>query len=153
MEVARYPFKLKDSDKKQITAETLASLSEMTVTPFSVNAFGDWLLSLEKTFNYNILNLFYWEQRMGSWLATGCLGFSIAWQEVFFPFNCRNLLIDMLSVSEHLREEPNHKFFQMLIYHLWPDVLSEPINPPMKVNLYNKVLRKIKGKLIQKRAT
>jgi hypothetical protein len=73
--------------------------------------------------------IFFWEQRVGNWLAGNQTEFDTAWQEIIIPYNCRNLLIDMLSVRERDRRHPRNLLFQKLIMNLWPDVLQEPINP------------------------
>jgi acetyltransferase-like isoleucine patch superfamily enzyme len=50
-------------------------------------------------------------------------------QEVFCPFNCRSLLIDLLSTDRIYRDHDEPKVYREIITRLWPEVLSEPINP------------------------
>ena len=76
----------------------------------------------------NILDLFYWEHRMGSWQAQSQLKWDIA-QESFTPFNHRKLIEIMLSVDSKFRQEPEYIFFKKIIQNLWPVLLKEPINP------------------------
>ena len=59
----------------------------------------------------NILDLFYWEHRMGSWQAQSQLEWDIV-QESFTPFNHRKLIEIMLSVKPELRQEPDYVFFK-----------------------------------------
>jgi hypothetical protein len=100
----------------------------MGTHPFVVRAFDEWLSDTRNAFNVHLLDLFYWEQRMGNWQAMSQLEWDIV-QEVFTPLNCRSLLATMLSVDEKYRRPPEFRLHRQLILSLWPDVLSEPINP------------------------
>lgn len=75
-----------------------------------------------------LLDLFYWEQRIGNWGAVFPFEQDIAIEEVS-PFNNRSLLICLMLVSPKRRKSPHYSFFEKLIRNLWGDVLSEPINP------------------------
>jgi hypothetical protein len=77
----------------------------------------------------DVLDLFYWEQRAGNWLATCELEFDIAWKDIFTPYNCRLLLMDMLSADDIYRRPPQYELYKKMILTLWPEVLAEPINP------------------------
>ena len=68
----------------------------------------------------------------------------MAWKEVLFPFNCRRLLIDLLSVSAVDRMPPNYPFYKDLIGHMWPELLSEPINPVPKISMASRIVNKLK---------
>jgi len=89
------------------------------------------------SFNYNLYDLFYWEHRMGSWQAQGQLEWDIV-QEVFTPFNSRELLDLMLSIDTSKREKYNPSLYIDAMKHLWKEVLDEPINP---LTFRNKVRR------------
>lgn len=82
-------------------------------------------------YGISLLDLFYWEQRMGNWGALFPFEQDIAVEEIS-PFNNRSLLISLLSIEPEKRKSPNFLFFQKLIQNLWEDVLSEPINPSEK---------------------
>ena len=48
---------------------------------FAAREYGDWLCEtrpLAKKFGYEILDLFYWEQKMATWQAQSQLEFDIA---------------------------------------------------------------------------
>lgn len=77
-------------------------------------------------YNYDIYDMFYWECRIGCWLALWLLETSIAQEEVSL-FNNRHLLKKMLSVP-YDRRRSNELFFRV-IRELWPECLSVPINP------------------------
>lgn len=72
--------------------------------------------------------MFYWEHRMGSWYAQSQLEWDIV-QEVFTPFNSRELLDLMLSIDQSKRKKINPLLYIDAIKHLWKEVLSIPINP------------------------
>jgi hypothetical protein len=78
--------------------------------------------------NVEILDLFYWEHRMGSWQAFAQVEWDIV-QDAFTPFNHRGLLELLLSTSAELRCAPNYPLYRMIIESLWPEVLSQPVNP------------------------
>lgn len=116
---------------KKVTAEELAILTDMNNNSFAIKHFEKWLSEtreIAQRYNVNILDLFYWEQRMGNWQAMSQLEWDIA-QEVFTPFNCRSLLTTLLSVNEKYRKPPDYQLFKKLIMNLWPDTLMKPINP------------------------
>jgi hypothetical protein len=57
------------------------------------------------------------------------LEFDNAWRDVVTPFNCRALLTMLLGVDERSRRAPRYAFFRRMIQRLWPETLSEPVNP------------------------
>ena len=72
--------------------------------------------------------------------------------EVFVPYNCRLFLVNMLSVPEAYRTAPSYSLQEKMILHLWPDVLSEPINTPAPVTAtagVRKWLGRIGRKVVQ----
>ena len=115
-----------------MTPQLLASLTEMGNDLFAIRSFEQWLKGIPDTFNYNPLDLLYWEQRCGNWLAMCQLEFDIAWKDIFTPFNCRELLVNMLAVEEKYRKPPKYEFYTEVMLQLWPEVLSAPINPHKK---------------------
>lgn len=114
--------------KWKMTGDYLASLTSMK-HPFAVAQFNSWLVGVPRKKIVDSLDLFYWEQRAGNWLAMCQAEFDTAWSENFTPFNCRLLLESMLSAQQIYRQPPNHILYAKLISTLWPEVLGEPINP------------------------
>ncbi|MDD4869864.1 MAG: hypothetical protein PHR77_04830 [Kiritimatiellae bacterium] len=90
--------------------------------------------------NMDILDLFYWEHRMGSWQAQSQLEWDIV-QEAYTPFNHRGLLELMLGVSTNLRSAPNYSLYKMMFKLLWPEVMKQPINPTTTMNRLRKILK------------
>lgn len=97
--------------------------------PFIKEIISNWFEeSGNLNLGYDLLDLFYWEHRMGGWQAQSQLEWDIV-QEVFTPFNNRELLDIILSVDSKYRSNPNYEFFIRSIQSLWKEVLVEPINP------------------------
>jgi hypothetical protein len=128
-EIARQFYKAPNQTKQTLNGEYLASATGMKNHPFAVSHFNEWCNSLGNIYNVNILDLFYWEQRAGNWLAMCQLEFDSAWKDIFSPYNCRSLLTQMLSVQDIYRCAPYYELYMKIILTLWPEVLIEPINP------------------------
>ena len=130
-EIGRCSFRaeIPDSDRRRITAQDLARLQGMGDSPFVIEAFEDWLGGLGDRHGCKLLDLFEWEQGHGNWLAMTQLEFDSAWQDIFTPYNCRDVLVTLLSVEERYRKKPDFLLYRMAIERLWPEVLEEPINP------------------------
>ncbi len=92
-----------------------------------ISEWFDGIKSSDVNFEYNLLDLFYWEHRMGSWQAQSQLEWDIV-QEAFTPFNSRELLDILLSIEPKYRCYPNYLFFKKSIKNLWEETLIEPIN-------------------------
>jgi hypothetical protein len=119
------------SENGEIDAAALADLCRMVKIPLVLTSFEKWLSEarvVEKEYELKILDLFYWEQRMGNWNAMAQQELDIA-QETFSPFNNRELLTTLLGVDSQLRTTPDFSLYKRIIRRLWPQVLSEPINP------------------------
>jgi hypothetical protein len=91
-------------------------------------------------FGYDLYDLFYWEHRMGSWQAQSQLEWDIV-QDAFTPFNNRELLDIMLRIDPLLRCRPNYLLFKEAMKNLWPELLSEPINPVSKKQKIRNVIK------------
>jgi hypothetical protein len=124
---------------REITADTLASFA-WTKEKFAVEEFVRWLADAPKELGFNLLDLFYWEQKCGQWLAIGQTEWDFA-GESFTPFNCRALLATLLSTDEAYRVEPHYELYRALLKELWPEVLSEPVNPHKKPKAIGTSLR------------
>lgn len=109
---------------------SLASLAFMEASTVAVNQFGNWLegLSGVRESGYSVLDLLYWEQRIGNWASMSFSEYDISF-ESFSPFGCKDLLESMLSVSASERCWPDFRFHQRVIQRLWPEVLEYGVNP------------------------
>jgi ornithine cyclodeaminase/alanine dehydrogenase-like protein (mu-crystallin family) len=118
-----------------ITEQVLSRMKGMK-NGMAAREFRRWLDGYPDTCGYHILDLFCWEQGEGNWLAMCQLEFDAAWKDIFTPFNCRELLATMLSASESMRRGPRYELHMQIIEKLWPELLSEPINPHKKMSFF-----------------
>ena len=91
-------------------------------------------------FGIPLLDLNYWEQRIGNWHALWQSEQDMAIEEIS-PFNYRGLINALLQVPANERKSPKYTFFIKLVHHLWPEVLSEPINPGNKGTYLQRVVK------------
>jgi hypothetical protein len=127
-EADRYP--------RQVTPETLARdvnmLDDGCPNPFAVEQFDQWLQcarTIERDYGVLILELFFWEQRVGSWAAAGQAEWDIV-HERLSPFSCRNLLAMGLGLGVKERDMPECRLHTGIMAELWPELLAFPLNPP-----------------------
>jgi hypothetical protein len=144
-EIGRCSFRsqLPLSRWRRVTARDLARLQRIDALPFAVKHFEYWLNELGDTHGINVLDLFEWEQGHGNWLAMTQLEFDSAWCDIFTPYNSREVLVTLLSVDERYRRKPHYRLFRDLMLRLWPEVLSEPINPERRTRLPGRVRRRL----------
>jgi hypothetical protein len=120
--------------KKKITPELLAIIWEYDDIEYVIKNYREWLRKageIAKTYNYNILELFNWEERNGNLYTAYQMDKDIA-QEEFTPYNCRRLMEIFLSVPSKYRDIHTNVYYRAMIKHLWPELLAEPINPNLK---------------------
>jgi len=131
-EITRVRFRVRNGEG--ITAKSLARITtfqfsdDMANNPFVVKSWDNWLSQLGEIYNVHILDLFYWEHWAGNFAAMTQSEWDIV-QEVFTPYNCRQLLMNMLGVEEKYRDHDEPILYKELICKLWPEVLDEPVNP------------------------
>lgn len=100
--------------------------------------------------NILLTDLYYWEMKMGNWGAQFPAELDIAIEEIY-PFNCRDLLILLISPKDSLRTYYNPVIYIQLIKQLWAKLLMFPINrvDPLNTirirrkNKFFKILKKI----------
>lgn len=88
---------------------------------FAVNQYDEWLTKskgLFRKYNYNYLDMLYWEQRTGIWGAkrkseTEALGLNST-----TPFNSKELISQMLSVKPKYRDYYFSPLHKKIIYYL-----------------------------------
>jgi hypothetical protein len=143
-EVARCSFRqqLPFSDWRDIHATQLAKLQNMDGHPFALRHFDAWLGGIDNLHGVKLLDLFEWEQGHGNWLAMTQMEFDIAWRDIFTPYNCRELLLTLLAVEERVRRHSRYRLFHELIESLWPEVLTEPVNPHDRRRQWRRLRRK-----------
>lgn len=117
--------------------------------PFIRDRLCEWFYEVDDEkvrFNYLLLDLFYWEHRMGGWLAQSYLEKDIV-HDSFTPFNNRELLDIVLSVDLKYRCKPGYIFFRKSIRAMWKEVLKEPLDPRKYPNIIGRQRKEI-GRLL-----
>lgn len=87
-------------------------------------------------------DLLYWEQRMGNWAAMRKAQADVAIED-YSPFNNRELLMTLYNVDKKYRSYDSSILYKEIMERLWPEVLSEPINPPIFSDKVKKVIKKL----------
>lgn len=122
----------------KITPEMIFVFAESAIKakfPYFRTKLKEWY---DEAFQYSVdsgvpmMDLFYWEQRMGNWHALWTFEQDLALDEIS-PFNNRALLKAMFLIKPEQRNTPSYLFIKKLIEYLWKDVLSEPINPDERI--------------------
>jgi hypothetical protein len=90
----------------------------------------------------DILDLFYWEHRMGSWQAMSQLEWDVV-QEAYTPFNNRRLLELMLSIPTEWRKAAEYKLYKLMFNALWPEVMTQPVNPATIKGQFTNILARM----------
>lgn len=158
-EVARCAFYHSLSNyPEQVNAESLAALVGMGENAFAIKHFDKWLegaWAAGERYGYDFIDVFYWEQRMGSWQAGSQAEMDFV-QEAFAPYNCRELLETLLAVDVTYRCAPRYELFRRIALRLWEETLSAPINPVPKhermVKRFREVFKPLLGETIFYRA-
>jgi hypothetical protein len=150
-EITRVRFRLPPGG--QVTAKTLARFTsfqyakEMVQNSFVLKHWQKWLSGTGRLYNVHILDLFYWEHWGGNFAAMTQAEFDIL-QDAFTPYNCRQLLMTMLSVDEKHRNHEEPVLYRKLILNLWPEVLSEPVNPPYSPPVGQRIKNQMKQAIL-----
>jgi hypothetical protein len=120
--------------RKTITPELLAKFWDYENIGYVLKHYRTWLAEageIATKYNYNILELFNWEERNGNLYTAFQADKDIA-QEEFTPYNCRRLMEVFLSVPNKYRDIHTNVYFRAMIRHLWPELMSEPFNPNLE---------------------
>jgi hypothetical protein len=105
----------------------------------AVTAWSKSALDVCQDTGVDVLDLFYWEHRMGSWASQNFMESGIV-HEIFAPFNNRALLELMLSVAVTRRHAPDYSFYRDLWRRMWPALEEPPINPGARLRGVRSVL-------------
>lgn len=121
--------------EKKTEPKDLVRINKVGKYPHAWDTYSRWLddsLDICRANNYNVYDLFYWEERMGNWGTQIQLDKEISQLE-FNPLNSRLLVEIMLSVKpRYVIDFGNYRLNKGIIEKLWPEALSKPINPGWK---------------------
>ena len=123
--------------RKKLSPEDLTFISGYHGLKFVTDKYRNWLenAALFRTNRYDVLDMYYWEERMGIMGAKEKTTMSALGKEVFSPFCSRDLLVLLLSTPHKDRDYYNNKLYHAIFSELSPDVLKIPINPCLKLNI------------------
>ncbi len=129
-EAARGRYRLravKSPPPEGLTPAYFARLGQMQ-HPFAVRQYERWLDGLGETHGYHVLDILYWDSRVGSWFPQNVSEFLVAWQDVFLPYNDRELLEDLLSATRSAGSAPVEAY-AAVVQAAWPELGKYPVNP------------------------
>lgn len=109
----------------------LLALVHLSNSEYAADSLKEWYAEAKQScdaLGYNLRDLFFWEQVLGNWGSMFAAELDIAIDE-FYPFGTRRLVETILAIDEKLRPYTNSKVHRRIIEMLWPELLSEPINP------------------------
>ncbi len=118
-----------------VTAKKLTLLNGYSDNPFVIDTYQDWLSqnkALFKKQDYHILDLFYWEEKMGNWTAKAKTEAHAMNLELLSPFNSRALLQLLLATKRKDRDKFTSTLYQKIIEHLvdnHKEINAIPTNP------------------------
>ncbi|PLX78349.1 MAG: hypothetical protein C0616_14755 [Desulfuromonas sp.] len=130
-EVCRNFFdKYLDLVEETLPASRLAEIFFGEGTDFATREIAAWLKELGDVdpMGYLVLDMLYWEQRMGNWGGHFPAEQDIALEE-FSPFNNRRLMTLLLACPTAMRAAPDFELYRQLIQQMWPELLDYPFNP------------------------
>jgi len=114
-----------DHINKKITAKQLLTRAHFTNQKYILEATENWLAELDGFNIFNILDLFFIEQRTGCWAAPQHYGNTISKFE-FSVFNHRVIFRSMLQVPYEYRRQKNLE--GDICRNMWPELLELPFN-------------------------
>ena len=118
-----------------ITAQKLTLLNGYSDNSFVIETYQNWLSqnkSIFDKFDYNILDMFYWEEKMGNWTAKAKTEAHAMHLELMSPFNSRALLHLLLSTKREYRDKFTSKLYRKIIENLVDnpkEINAIPTNP------------------------
>lgn len=120
------------------TAADLSRLIGYSRIPFVVNSCKSWLQTNGSLFSekgYHVLDMFYWEEKMGNWGAKKRAETNAVGRVIYSPTNSRGLMETCLSVPRKYRDAHHNRLFQKIIRNLANDKVLPEINPFPKTKL------------------
>jgi hypothetical protein len=111
---------------ENVTAAHLAEVAGWGDDADAISAYDEWLAGIPVHATVNILDLFYWESRLGNWAAMDALALD-AFADGFSPFNCRELLEAGLGVDVAHRRAP-YSLHRQICQSAAPETLELAIN-------------------------
>ncbi len=122
---------------KRVLPEDLAFISGYNRFSFVAGIYRQWLenTTLFQSNGYDILDMYYWEEKMGIRVAKEKTTMNALGKEEFSPYCSRDLLVLLLSTPHEDRDYYINKLYYSILLELSPNALKIPINPCLKLDL------------------
>ena len=145
VEIGRWPYYTLISNDQITSSHLINKFLPNCKISFIHERLDEWYHEVEPLsyLGINFMNLFYWEQKLGSWQAQSQLEWDIV-QEAFTPFNNREIISLMISVDKKYRLHSKYPLFMKMMNKLWDEVLYIPIDPQTS---YMEIKKRIKDTL------
>ena len=132
-EIARNVYGYHD----KLTPEDLAFFGGYNGSRFVAGIYRQWLenATLFQTNGYDILDMFFWEQRVGTRIAKEKTMMNAIGKDYFSPYCSRDLFVLLLSTPRKDRDYNVNKLYYSILLELSPNALKLPINPCFKLDL------------------
>ena len=138
-----------------LTADVLSRRARFDDNPIARRGIAKWLDEAPSHFNINLLDLFYWEHRLGVWGSCG-LTFREAIIDQIPPMNCREFIQLGLSSEVGDRRKPyelirsiirqtDPQLLNYLFNYSWRDALAQTCRIPQRV------VKRVKRKVLHRR--
>lgn len=141
-EVARNYF----GSFKNISGADLAYLNGYVEDSYVLKKYENWLeenRSMLNSLGYHELDFFYWEEKMGNWGVKAKTEWAALGDQLISPFNCRDLLLLLLSSPRKDRDAYLNKLYNAIFKELGQKAPALPINPGKKESII-RIMKRIK---------
>jgi hypothetical protein len=115
-------------------ARWLAHLEDCEANPVALRGFAEWFSALPRQMDVDLVDLFYWEQRLGNWGSIGCTAIDTVCEHIP-AFNCRELLEAALCVEKYQRDN----LYRIVMQDLAPAALSLPFSTTFRDRIAGRV--------------
>lgn len=133
-EIARNVFEY----HRRVSGKDLAYLYGYMNETFVEKEYQKWLDNSRYHFiryGYNILDMFYWEERMSNWAAKTKTEMSSLGREVYSPYSSHYLIESLLSTPRRQRDRQKNRLYNLMIKDFSPETAHIPVNPNSKTNM------------------
>jgi hypothetical protein len=117
---------------KKLSPEDLTFLVGYSDSKFVIKEYAKWIDSSTAWFSqkgYNILDMFYWEDRMGIWAAKTKTEMGAQGYIVYSPFCSHKLLTTLLSTPRRHRDFVHNRLYYQMFKEFSPVAARIPVNP------------------------
>jgi hypothetical protein len=136
--ISSTPFGINNLREQTVSMDKINRYYGIQQYSYARDYFEKWMAEcheLCRAVGLNVMNLYYWEEKMPNWGAQIALDKDIAQDEIS-PFNSRLLIETIFSVPLKYRNIPDKILHRKIIQNLWPDLLNVSFNPSRKNTLF-----------------